>query len=890
MEAAAEHIVSLHCRVESHSMDQQTCSYHATSLPSTSAEAIPSLLQESSGALYEIGVADDGTLVGLDEEELGASLDVLRDLAANLGSDVTVTRKVYVRTITEEDVRKAEAKFDEHIRVRLRSRKRGKDKSAKVPDGGASEEPAKVDAASEAERFGIPKLGSKLYVAEALVKPRDGLFGMPADGNGRKGDAPTASNTEQLRISFTGPTNCGKSTLIGTLTTGEPDNGQGKNRLSVSRHRHELLSGVTSSVTWEIVGYKPGQPAADSDPEDGFFGTEPEDTASRVINYATGNISSWTDIHSVAEGGRVVFMSDSPGQTKYRRSLYRSLVGWAPHYAVLVISARDLEEHKNLDGTGDAILSEASHSYLELCLKLGLRMVVIFSKMDVANNQFRKVYKRVVNILRDWKRKSAGVNSSKSLQDAVKAISTDGSTVPLMFTSSVVEGQVSLLHELLMSLPVPAPPVAPRLEDAIRPLPGTSITGITEGINELVITAHGTDVEIRSDDIGEVGDADPGDAQLTTLFHVEEIYGLKPAISSSTGEVEDGGSIVSGHVRYGRVSIGDKLIVGPFPVGETIRPRSRSVTPTPTATPALQSSLYASSSNASGVLSRSAESGDERRYRTEQRKAPDGDDELEWRAVQVVSVRRLRLPVTTLFADEAGTLGIVSMDEAALPVPMALDGASRQPATNTIGAQEPTSSSSSIAPIPIGERSLSPDKKAVTFASPPSAQPEIPELRLRKGVAILNRPSGAAGPAWPEGYTAFTALLDDDAAAQSLVVGSDWIVYVASIRAVARIVYVDPRPPVWETAGGNGQGAKRTHSSGDMFGFESDEEDGAETSHTQELHESEEPRRYGFEFLTGVEWMELGAKVLVTRSGSERGPTGLDIFVGEVIQRIRRLQ
>ena len=55
---------------------------------------------------------------------------------------------------------------------------------------------------------------------------------------------------------MTGPTTCGKSTLLGTLSTGTLDNGHGTNRSFLLKHRHELASGVTSSVAQELIGYK----------------------------------------------------------------------------------------------------------------------------------------------------------------------------------------------------------------------------------------------------------------------------------------------------------------------------------------------------------------------------------------------------------------------------------------------------------------------------------------------------------------------------------------------------------------------------------------------------------------------------------------------------------
>lgn len=53
-------------------------------------------LEGSRGALYEIGVSDDGTFVGLTEDEMSESLNNLRVMAASLGCVVEVTKMVMV--------------------------------------------------------------------------------------------------------------------------------------------------------------------------------------------------------------------------------------------------------------------------------------------------------------------------------------------------------------------------------------------------------------------------------------------------------------------------------------------------------------------------------------------------------------------------------------------------------------------------------------------------------------------------------------------------------------------------------------------------------------------------------------------------------------------------
>lgn len=47
----------------------------------------------------------------------------------------------------------------------------------------------------------------------------------------------------------------GKSTLLGVLTQGELDNGRGRARLNLFRHLHEIQSGRTSSISFEILGF-----------------------------------------------------------------------------------------------------------------------------------------------------------------------------------------------------------------------------------------------------------------------------------------------------------------------------------------------------------------------------------------------------------------------------------------------------------------------------------------------------------------------------------------------------------------------------------------------------------------------------------------------------------
>ncbi|KAJ3476836.1 hypothetical protein NLI96_g10887 [Meripilus lineatus] len=84
---------------------------------------------------------------------------------------------------------------------------------------------------------------------------------------------PSVSLTPEVRCAVVGNVDSGKSTTLGVLTRGALDDGRGRARVSLFRHKHEIESGRTSSVGMEILGFGPnGNPILppithSSDPE-----------------------------------------------------------------------------------------------------------------------------------------------------------------------------------------------------------------------------------------------------------------------------------------------------------------------------------------------------------------------------------------------------------------------------------------------------------------------------------------------------------------------------------------------------------------------------------------------------------------------------------------------
>ncbi|RMZ70287.1 gtp-binding 2 [Pyrenophora seminiperda CCB06] len=558
---------------------QQSCPYHISSsmapvvphLPDDARLSAPDMpqrllpgLEESKGALYEIGVADDGTIVGLAEDEMEESLNNLRAMAASLGCGIEVLRRVPV----------GECEWVE-------------------------------DAGTPQQRV----LKSQLLVAEALVRPQQHLLdhtnkfqqhlsNMTLDASGGNIDLHSTpqTTTEQMRVSVIGATMSGKSTLLGTLSTATLDNGRGKSRLSLLKHRHEIASGMTSSVTQELIGYRDDE----------------ENT--QVISYGSGDVSSWIDIHAAVEAagnGRLVFLSDSAGHPRFRRTTVRGIVGWQPHWTLLCVPSDNSEDSSTSeDSLGPAAVGfDLSHAHLQLCLALELPLVIVITKYDLATkNGLRSTILKLFAALRDH-----GRNPYLITEASTSVLEADLHTVE---ASNLNETEKTI--ELLKSSPLGAVPVV--LTSAIK---GIGIQKLHAFLRRLPMPT-----EAKS----------PPAATPSPLFYIEDVYSI------CTGTSADRTVIIGGHLRYGSLTVGDELLLGPYPVDVSSDDSDSS---------SAQSSrkhTIAQSRSFSGALS------------TKSKNTLSRDQHSEWRRVRITSLRNLRLPVRTLHADQVGTMAMMPVN------------------------------------------------------------------------------------------------------------------------------------------------------------------------------------------------------------------------------------
>ncbi|KAJ3020169.1 GTP binding protein [Thoreauomyces humboldtii] len=299
-------------------------------------------------AMYEIGVSDKGTLVGLSDRDLHASIATLRKMGAALSADVSIVRE---RVVTTED------------------------------------------------HQGPVRKVAEILVRRCLTDDQHFL---------------------EVRVAIVGGADAGKSTLLGVLTHGERDNGRGKARLNLLRHRHEIESGRTSSISHQILGFDP---------------------AGTPINYASNNIQTWAQICETAS--KIITFLDMCGHPKYQNTTLSGLTGHAPDHACLII------------GANAGRVPDVSREHLGLAVSLQVPVFVVITKIDIASSQ--QLTRTVGALLALFK--SPGIRHVplvvQNQDDVVVSASAfvSSAVIPVFLTSSVTGENMPLLVSFLNLLP-----------------------------------------------------------------------------------------------------------------------------------------------------------------------------------------------------------------------------------------------------------------------------------------------------------------------------------------------------------------------------------------------------------------------------------------------------
>ena len=158
----------------------------------------------------------------------------------------------------------------------------------------------------------------------------------------------TPEDVIETRIAVVGNVDAGKSTMLGVLVKGNLDDGRGKARVNLFRHKHEIESGRTSSVGMEIMGF---------------------DTHGDIVTSPVpGRKLTWSEIGT--RSAKVISFTDLAGHERYLRTTVFGLLSSSPNYCLLMVAANN-----GLIGM--------SKEHLGIALALNVPVMVVVTKIDI---------------------------------------------------------------------------------------------------------------------------------------------------------------------------------------------------------------------------------------------------------------------------------------------------------------------------------------------------------------------------------------------------------------------------------------------------------------------------------------------------------------------------
>jgi GTPase len=216
-----------------------------------------------------------------------------------------------------------------------------------------------------------------------------------------------------------GNVDAGKSTMLGVLVKGNLDDGRGKARVNLFRHKHEIESGRTSSVGLEIMGF---------------------DSHGEIVGSSQGRKISWEDIGK--RSSKVISFSDLAGHERYLRTTVFGMLSGSPHYCLLMVAANN-----GLIGM--------SKEHLGIALALNVPIMVIITKIDICPPQ---ILQETVSQLRKILKSAGAQKIPIFLNNMEETINTAGQMVsqricPIFQVSNVTGENLDLVRTFLNILP-----------------------------------------------------------------------------------------------------------------------------------------------------------------------------------------------------------------------------------------------------------------------------------------------------------------------------------------------------------------------------------------------------------------------------------------------------
>ena len=224
---------------------------------------------------------------------------------------------------------------------------------------------------------------------------------------------------KHLLVGVAGHVDHGKSTLVGTLTTGSLDNGSGRTRIFLDVQKHEIERGLSADLSFAVYGFSNNKPIRLKNP-----------------------LKKKEKSKLVEECDKVVSFVDTVGHEPWLRTTIRGIVGQKLNYGLLTIAADQGPTH-------------ITKEHLGIILAMELPVMVAMTKIDVVSaEKVIEVQKRIYDLLKLVGRIPYMI---KSIKDAdIVAQNMNQHIVPVVKVSPVTGEGLDLFDRLFLKLKIPS--------------------------------------------------------------------------------------------------------------------------------------------------------------------------------------------------------------------------------------------------------------------------------------------------------------------------------------------------------------------------------------------------------------------------------------------------
>lgn len=230
---------------------------------------------------------------------------------------------------------------------------------------------------------------------------------------------PHKNKIDHMLIGVAGHVDHGKSTLVGTITTGSLDNGAGRTRIFLDVQKHEIERGLSADLSFAVYGFYNNAPV-------------------RIKNPLKKNEKS----KLMEKCDKIISFVDTVGHEPWLRTTIRGIVGQKLNYGLVVISADQGPTH-------------ITKEHLGIILAMDLPVIIVMTKIDMVTLQtVKEVKQQIFELIKLVGRIPLMVKTLKDTEFVADNI--ENHLVPIIQVSTVTGDGIALLDSLFLNLKVPS--------------------------------------------------------------------------------------------------------------------------------------------------------------------------------------------------------------------------------------------------------------------------------------------------------------------------------------------------------------------------------------------------------------------------------------------------